>query len=605
MKRYSTVLVPVLACCLGPLFSLACEGSDSGDEPGDDDDSMGDDDDDAATACVDPADPAAPIVQVTGDITADTTWTCNNIYLLSGQHVFVRGSVLTIEPGTRIEARDSAALVVEKDARIDAVGTADLPIVMTSALAVPARGDWGGIVLLGTATTNVGMGLAEGFPVAPTYGGNNDAHNCGTLQYVRVEWAGYPISEGNELNGITFYSCGSETTVDHVQVHMGNDDGIEWFGGTFDASHLVVTGAGDDSFDIDQGFRGRLQDLLIVQDSAIGDNGFEISNGEVFDAAPLTHPQIANATFIGAGSANDVKSKGLTLKEGTRVSLQSSIFVNAKNGAALLTHQATQDQAVAGQIALDHNIFWNNGVPAFVAGGDDDEGTAWDSAAFEAWVGDAARGNKFVDPQIVAPTWGATDATPGDAAFGAGATLPAGFRPTTYAGQWTRMGRIGRRSRGYGCSRLELSARTGVSSTCAWRRRAGSCDLFLLLACHIGETWESRSSPKPKTRRCFPGLNQDRTSRFSLVAERPLELRRFCCTRSRCWGLSSASKTSSSVSKRRSKSKSTTSSRNRIRRSRSRHQSNPSSTILRRGPLRFAKLQPSPQLPLKWRRQKR
>ncbi|TPV95701.1 MAG: hypothetical protein B7733_08760 [Myxococcales bacterium FL481] len=442
MKRISSIItLPAMFATMALVLpSTGCEDDNDDDddhdheEAGDDDDGMatGDDDDGMQpppAGCADPADPNASFVIVQSNILADTTWTCDNIYVLAGSDVFVQGAVLTIQPGTRIEGRESAALVIEKDARIEAVGTADKPIVMTSSQPNPARGDWGGLVLLGNAVANIGTGLAEGFPTPPTYGGNNPAHNCGTLQYVRVEWAGFPLVEGSELNGITFYACGTETTVDHVQVYMGQDDGFEWFGGGFNASYLVSTGSADDSFDIDQGFQGQLQHLLVVQDALVGDNGFEISNNDTaFDATPVTRPMIANATVIGAGPVHDVKSRGFTLKEGTQATIQSTIFTNAKNGAALLTHQATENQATSGATVLTNNIFWNNGVPAFVAGGDDDAGTTWDNAAFEAWVNDPSRANLSIDPVL-----NANAATAPQAATG-GATLGAGFTPTTYIG---------------------------------------------------------------------------------------------------------------------------------------------------------------------------
>ncbi|MCA9694266.1 MAG: hypothetical protein KC636_32070, partial [Myxococcales bacterium] len=222
--------------------------------------------------------------EIDGDITEDTTWSldaCDEYALATDTLVFVRGSTLTVEPGVVVRGGAGSALVIDKDARIVADGTADAPIVFTSFDPDNASpGDWGGLVLLGEATINIegGKALAEGFPTPPEYGGTTDSHDCGTLRYVRVEYAGFAISEGNELNGITFYACGTETTVSYVQSHMGLDDGIEMFGGGFDADHIVVTGASDDSLDMDQGFHGKIQDVFIQQNPMVGDNCFEVSN---------------------------------------------------------------------------------------------------------------------------------------------------------------------------------------------------------------------------------------------------------------------------------------------------------------------------------------
>ena len=303
-------------------------------------------------------------VSVSGELSGDTTWTADKLYILEDIVTF-SGGTLTIEPGTEIRGLNGSALVIEKDAMLMAAGTADAPIVFTSNNIgnSPARGDWGGIVLLGTATANIGTGQAEGFPVPPTYGGEDDSHNCGTLQYVRVEYAGFAISDGNELNGITFYACGSGTTVDHVQSHMGSDDGIEMFGGSFDQQYIVVTGASDDSLDMDLGFSGDTQYAFIHQDPQDGDNCFEISNGADFSATPRTAPRFANVTFVGSTMGD--KSTGIFLKEQTNYYLWNSIGLGfgTSDGSELLMileNEETCTEWENGNIVIDNNILFGD-----------------------------------------------------------------------------------------------------------------------------------------------------------------------------------------------------------------------------------------------------
>jgi hypothetical protein len=386
---------------------------------GDGDATAGDTDDDDTTGgsgdCADPDDASATVVQVSANITADTTWTCDTIYkLVPDTQVTVTGATLTIEPGTTIQGFPGSVLIIEKDGMLMAEGSEDAPIVMTSSQASPVAGDWGGLVLLGDATINVegGVGMAEGFAAAPTYGGSDDAHDCGSLSYLRVEYAGFAISDGNELNGITFYACGTGTTAHHVQAHMGLDDGLEFFGGGFDVDHVVVTGATDDSLDIDQGFAGTIQHVFIHQDPSVGDNAFEISNQSlVFDAPPLTSPTICNATVIGSGASGE-KSKGFTIKEGTEAAIHASILTDITNEAGLLADEATWAVLDAGGIALTNNIVFGVGTPAFQSGAD-----SLDAAGFEAWVFDAANANLTSDPALTRPSWGDPDPTPtGDVA---------------------------------------------------------------------------------------------------------------------------------------------------------------------------------------------
>jgi hypothetical protein len=54
------------------------------------------------------------VVQVTADITTNTTWTKNNVYVLNGYRYIKDGATLTIEPGTIIKGdkASKATLIV-------------------------------------------------------------------------------------------------------------------------------------------------------------------------------------------------------------------------------------------------------------------------------------------------------------------------------------------------------------------------------------------------------------------------------------------------------------------------------------------------------------
>ncbi len=222
---------------------------------------------------VDPGDINPPtvidgnVVTVSTDITTNTTWTADKIYLLKNK-VYVTGNVtLTIQPGTIIKGDKvtAAALIITRGSKIEAVGTADKPIVFTSNVAAGGRsqGDWGGLVLLGSAPNNLGSAVPiEGISDATDkakHGGSNAADNSGTLKYVRIEYAGIPLGADNELNGLTFGSVGSGTTIDYVSVYRSGDDAYEWFGGNVNAKHLVAIDTWDDDFDTDNGWAGKIQ----------------------------------------------------------------------------------------------------------------------------------------------------------------------------------------------------------------------------------------------------------------------------------------------------------------------------------------------------------
>lgn len=455
MKRLTGLLATTLVLPLA--FTITACGGDEGNDGGGDTDASDDDDDDdesggTPAGCADPNDTAAPVQTISGTLDGGADWSCESIYLLDGP-VFVNGGTLSIGAGTTIKGTAGSALVVDTDATIDVQGTEDAPVVMTSALPEGERnrGDWGGLILIGLAPNNLegGVGAAEGFATPPEYGGSDEAHSCGNLSYLRVEWAGFELSAGNELNGVTFYSCGTGTRVDHLQVHMGQDDGIEMFGGNFDSKYVVVTGAADDSLDCDEGFRGRIQHMFLQQDPTVGDNCFEWSNqGADFTATPLTGPTVANVTCVGSGDGGE-KSKGMTLKEGTEAGIYSSIFTGLTNEGVLLTHQETQNVAESGGIAMAGNIF--SGHAGFAVG-EGEEGTMWSAADLQTWLLDAGNMDG-VDPGLPSVTWGSPNIAPAadSAAASSGATpSDSFFDATSYSGavepgtsdDWTQAGWI-------------------------------------------------------------------------------------------------------------------------------------------------------------------
>ncbi|HJL17813.1 MAG TPA: hypothetical protein RMH99_19265 [Sandaracinaceae bacterium LLY-WYZ-13_1] len=262
-------------------------------------------------------------VPITGEIDEDTRWSCPT-YLLQDQIFVVDDATLTIDPGTTIYGDTlgdfSAALIVTRGARLIAEGTADAPIVFTSGNPEGARatGDWAGVALLGSATANDGecvdgtdaacsggylQDRLEGIDPADVralYGGRDDASSCGSLRYVRIEFAGRELTPDNELNGLTLGGCGSGTTLSYVQVHRGKDDGIEFFGGTAPIDHAVISGASDDSLDFDEGWRGNGQFIVIHQYPGVGDRGIEADNfGSDESATPVTRPNLWNVTMVG------------------------------------------------------------------------------------------------------------------------------------------------------------------------------------------------------------------------------------------------------------------------------------------------------------------
>ncbi len=249
------------------------------------------------------------LCNITGEIDEDLTLKNDGtIYQLSGP-VFVgddvHETVLTIEPGVTVYADPASSeitfLTIRRHSKIMAEGTKDMPIVFTPAAdaGTRQRGMWGGLILNGLAPLNTGA-EAEGEGSTGKYGGTDPDDNSGVLKYVRVEFAGDLITPENELNGIAMQGVGRGTTVDYVQVHMNADDGIEFFGGTVNVKHVLLTGEGDDSLDWTDGWRGKVQFVVAQQYDDKADRGIESDNLKADnDASPRSHPTISNVTLIG------------------------------------------------------------------------------------------------------------------------------------------------------------------------------------------------------------------------------------------------------------------------------------------------------------------
>ena len=295
-----------------------------------------------------------PKTFVTANITSNTTWTNNHIYVLTGYIYVTNNATLTIQAGTVIYGNDPSlgskgSLIITRGAKIQAVGTPCRPIVFTSGATKRKRGDWGGLILLGYAQINPLGDTAhiEGIPPIPQTlfgggknpncgGGNcpNNADNSGTLQYVRVEYAGVALSPNNEINGITFGGVGSGTTIDHVQVSFANDDSYEWFGGTVNAKYIIANQGIDDDFDTDNGYSGKVQFGVALRDPAVADvsksHGFESDN----DAAgsgntPHTLATFSNMTFDAGGdvTTNALYEAGTYIRRNSHMNLYNSIVM--------------------------------------------------------------------------------------------------------------------------------------------------------------------------------------------------------------------------------------------------------------------------------------
>ena len=306
---------------------------------------------------------------LSGVISGTRTLSADTAYLLRGIVTVDSGAVLNIPAGTLIMGdyeTQPSALYVAVGGRIEANGSAAAPIVFTSSRPAGQRqpGDWAGVMINGRAQCNFTTTpcLSEG--IQRPFGGDRNDDDSGTLAYVRIEYAGYEVSFGNEMNGLTLNGVGSGTDIHHIQVHRGLDDGIEWFGGSVDVKYAVVTGASDDSFDFSSGWVGRGQFWIVQADPNDADRGFEVDNNETDnDALPRTDWQVYNVTLVGRGTGGTAGETpvGITLRRGTAGVIRNAIVLGYEVGLDI-DNSSTFAQCATGALEVSNSIFFDNGA---------------------------------------------------------------------------------------------------------------------------------------------------------------------------------------------------------------------------------------------------
>jgi predicted small lipoprotein YifL len=266
------------------------------------------------------------------------------------------GPILTIAAGAKLAFSNPVDYVrIARGSQIFAEGTKEAPIVFSAtkdlienAATESDRGLWGGVQILGQGLTNKCTDptnchiTTEGRP--GTYGGNNNEESSGVLKYVVVKHAGYEVVDGNELNGITFYTVGSGTTVEYVQTYSTRDDGFEMFGGAVNLKHVVAVNIADDSYDFADGYVGNIQFAVTINPSGGGRciEGDNTGGSRADDLTPMTHPRIANMTCVTSGVDKNMgtipspkdDSEGPLFREGTQFELYNTIITSNATGMA-------------------------------------------------------------------------------------------------------------------------------------------------------------------------------------------------------------------------------------------------------------------------------
>ncbi|MCX6219282.1 IPT/TIG domain-containing protein [Spirosoma sp.] len=369
-----------------------------------------------------------PTKEVRGTTFANMTWKKDTIYVLRGQVYIPADYKLTIEPGTIIKGtgpemdpngtKYPGALIVERRAQLIAIGTPTQPIVFTSSKAVGQRGygDWGGVVLIGKSPVNQSRTAAYPNGIRGTveaYGEPFD--NSGTLQYVRIEYAGatQPTTPASRLGGLTLIGVGTNTVIDHVQVSYSGSDAFAWFGGTAKLKNLFAYRSFDDDWSADWGYVGNVQFGVALRDVSTGDpsgsNSFEVDNfqsAETSDVTAVTAingytqtaPTFANFSSFAYSTSptTGLYNAGIYLRRNTAVSIYNSLVYGFPVGV-YLEGAAVGPQAniTSGTLDLKGVVIANSLTPVVGAGSNTPEQAT-------AYFTGAGRSNQIVATSDIA-----------------------------------------------------------------------------------------------------------------------------------------------------------------------------------------------------------
>lgn len=311
-----------------------------------------------------------PVVsnEISGQITSDLRLTNDRVWTLRGRTTVTNGAELFIEPGTIIKAlpgqgANASVLIIARGSTINANGSASQPIVFTSItdnidlgqtagtnLDQNDRGLWGGLIVLGNAPSSFRGDASEvqieGIPANDTngrYGGTIAADNSGVLNYVSIRHGGTNIGEGNEINGLTLGGVGTGTRISNIEVVANVDDGIEFFGGTVNASNLFVWAVGDDAIDIDQAYSGTINNAGVVlgdiSDHALEIDGpegsangaFTINDITIFGNTNTPNGEYADYRSNAQGATNNVYATGFSASSDVELD-NNGVSTNFLNG---------------------------------------------------------------------------------------------------------------------------------------------------------------------------------------------------------------------------------------------------------------------------------
>jgi hypothetical protein len=353
-----------------------------------------------------------PTQILTGNITEDKKLIKRHVYMLVGSVFVTNNAVLTIEPGTVIigDSKSKASLTISKGSGIIANGTETDPIVFTSNRSVKRAGDWGGIIILGDASTNkFGNGSVASFfsnlepadYVNTNYGGSNPNSNSGLMKHVRIEFAGNRTKGAGYFNGLLLAGVGRETVLDNIMVSYAAGNSFEVWGGNVNLDKVVSYKSNKNDFKFNYGSQCELTNSLAIRSpyvsSSEGSRCLKVTSYDKIEEVDFTKKLTAvtakNLTLLNSSESLEEDIKMGLVKEAVYIGENASLDMNKSvisgfNPAVIFEDKIRIDQENLEKIKFSDMYFNNCNGNIFVENNSNNED-------LENWYGNHAFFNVY------------------------------------------------------------------------------------------------------------------------------------------------------------------------------------------------------------------
>lgn len=267
------------------------------------------------------------------------------------------GTVIKVDPGV------GAFIAVAQGGTLLVSGQPENPVVITSGADKPAPGDWGGIIICGDGLIASGeVGRTDIIDIL--YGGSDAENNSGSINYLRVEYAGALAENEQNFDAIAFYGLGAFTAINNIQTFESLGNGIRLIGGNANAKQLVSTNSGDNAIVVQDDWSGDGDSWFV---SGTSNAGIKISSDETIAGLQ----QILNDTITNISIVGPAPEGGLHYTDGGGKYDILNMYTSNMTLGINIDGVTANDQVTMGNLKIDSVLFDNpaaNFVPTNYTG---------------------------------------------------------------------------------------------------------------------------------------------------------------------------------------------------------------------------------------------